>query len=104
VTRVADSLHFANRAELNPMHRQSTILQRMVAIACLSCTGCATNPATGERQLSLVSEPQEIQMGRQAARQVQQTLGRIDDRDLHSYLRGVSARMQPGMLAKRVAS
>ena len=49
--------------------------------------GCATNPATGERQLSLIPEQQEIQMGREAAQQVQQTLGFVDRPGLQAYVR-----------------
>ena len=33
----------------------------------LGIGACALNPATGRRQLSLISEAQEIQMGREAA-------------------------------------
>ena len=32
----------------------------------IAASGCATNPATGKNQLMLVSEDQEIAMGRQA--------------------------------------
>lgn len=64
--------------------------------ACLVATlaaACATNPATGERQLSLVSEGQEIAMGRQAAQQVQQTIGLVDDADLQRYVQQVGGRL-----------
>ena len=50
---------------------------------------CATNPATGERQLSLVSEAQEVAMGREAAQQVQQTIGLVEDADLQRYVQQV---------------
>ena len=36
---------------------------------------CARNPVTGKNELSLVSESQEIQMGKQAAQEVAQTIG-----------------------------
>jgi hypothetical protein len=36
------------------------------AALAFALAGCATNPATGEKQFSLISESQEIQMGRQA--------------------------------------
>ncbi|MEZ4457610.1 MAG: hypothetical protein R2882_13845 [Gemmatimonadales bacterium] len=36
---------------------------------------CATNPVTGRRELSLISESQEIQMGQQAAAEVRQSMG-----------------------------
>jgi predicted Zn-dependent protease len=51
-----------------------------VVVIALGLAGCATNPATSESQLSLISRQQEIQMGRQAAQQARQTLGLVDDR------------------------
>jgi predicted Zn-dependent protease len=56
------------------------------AVVALLLSGCATNPATGERQLSLIPESQEIQMGRQAAQQVRQTIGLADDASLQQYV------------------
>ena len=64
-------------------------LKPLVAIAlCLSLigAGCATNPVTGERQFSLVSESQEIAMGQAAAAEVRQTIGLVDDRGLQDYV------------------
>lgn len=40
-------------------------------------TTCATNPATGERQLMLVSQGEEIEMGRRGAEQVRSALGLV---------------------------
>ena len=48
--------------------------------------GCAVNPATGERQLSLVSEAQEVQIGRQSAEQIRQTMSMVDDPELQQYV------------------
>ncbi|MGH7701746.1 MAG: M48 family metalloprotease, partial [Gemmatimonadales bacterium] len=41
--------------------------------------GCATNPVTGKRELSLVSESQEISLGRQSAGEVAQSIGLYPD-------------------------
>jgi predicted Zn-dependent protease len=46
---------------------------------------CAVNPATDGRELSLVSEQQEIQMGRDADPPVMVAYGLVDDADLQSY-------------------
>jgi predicted Zn-dependent protease len=59
--------------------------------ASLSLAACATNPVTGKRELSLVSEQQEIQMGQQGAQQVAQEIGLINDQALQNYLQGVGA-------------
>ncbi|HET6628887.1 MAG TPA: M48 family metalloprotease [Woeseiaceae bacterium] len=56
----------------------------VVAVAVLA--GCAVNPVTGERQLALISEAQEIQMGREAARQVKQTVGLVENEALQAYV------------------
>ena len=72
-------------------------IRRNVAAAGLGAallgSGCATNPATGERELSLIGEQQEIAMGRQADRDVQATIGVYDDPGLQAYVEGVGARL-----------
>jgi predicted Zn-dependent protease len=57
---------------------------------------CALNPATGKRQLSLISEAQEIQMGRQAAASVRSTVGLVDDQALQAYVREIGRREAAG--------
>ncbi len=49
--------------------------------------GCAVNPATGQRELSFVSEAQEIQMGRQADPAATAQFGGLyPDEDLQAYI------------------
>ena len=43
-----------------------------VGLVAMVTVGCATNPVTGRRELSLISESQEIQMGQQYAVEVRQ--------------------------------
>lgn len=52
----------------------------------LFLAGCAINPATGERQLSFMSEAQEIQMGRDADPDIVASMGLYPDEDLQSYV------------------
>jgi predicted Zn-dependent protease len=59
----------------------------------LAAAACALNPATGERQLALVSEAQEIELGRQAAQQVEQAIGLVDDRALQDYVRRIGGEL-----------
>jgi predicted Zn-dependent protease len=54
---------------------------------------CARNPVTGKNEISLVSEGQEIQMGQQAAQEVAQTIGFVDDPQLQAYVAGIGKRM-----------
>jgi predicted Zn-dependent protease len=55
-------------------------------------SACATNPATGKRQLALIGEEQEIQMGREAAASVAQTIGLVDDKALQAYVAQIGQR------------
>lgn len=56
-------------------------------------TGCATNPVTGERQLALISESQEIQMGQEAAQQAAQSIGLVEDQALQNYVHRIGTTM-----------
>jgi predicted Zn-dependent protease len=55
--------------------------------------GCARNPATGQNELMLVSESQEIQMGRQYDSQVVATIGLYPDPALQSYVQTLGTRL-----------
>jgi len=57
-----------------------------VFLTAFAIAGCATNPATGERQLSLVGEGQEVEMGRAYAQEVDQTMPAYDDPGLRAYV------------------
>jgi len=61
---------------------------RRAAIAALSTllAACATNPVTGKREIALISEAQEIQMGQQGAADVAQSIGLIADQALQDYV------------------
>jgi predicted Zn-dependent protease len=57
---------------------------------------CATNPATGKREISLVSESQEIQMGQEYAQQIVKSMGVYDDKKVQDYV----SRLGMGMAAQ----
>lgn len=63
-----------------------------VALLIGGAAACATNPATGKRQLSLIGEADEIQMGRQAAASISQTVGLVEDRALQRYVADIGLR------------
>lgn len=48
--------------------------------------GCATNPVTGERQLVFMSKDQEKAIDEQAARQIAEQIGLVDDPELAAYV------------------
>jgi predicted Zn-dependent protease len=59
----------------------------------LLLAGCAVNPATGERELMLVSESQEIEMGRQYDKEVIASIGLYSDPALQTYIQTLGARL-----------
>lgn len=64
-----------------------------LAVLAWGLAACATNPVTGRRELALVSEAQEIQMGQEYAKQVEATLGLVDDAELQAYVRRIGTRL-----------
>lgn len=68
-------------------------MRRLALTAALLALACARNPATGKRQLSLVSKEQEIALGKQAAEQVNQTMERYPDEKLQAYVSSVGMRI-----------
>jgi predicted Zn-dependent protease len=62
-------------------------------VALLAMGACATNPVTGQRQFTLISENDEIALGRNASKEVEQTIGLVDDAELQSYVRRIGLAM-----------
>ena len=50
---------------------------------------CATNPATGQRQIALMSEAQEISIGQEQDLQVKKEMGVYNDLSLQQYTRSI---------------
>jgi predicted Zn-dependent protease len=59
------------------------------AAALALIAACATNPATGKRQIMLVGEAQEIAMGQEADKEVASSLGLYPDDALQAYVAGL---------------
>lgn len=57
-----------------------------LAVAGMAALACATNPVTGKRELALVSESQEIEMGRQGAAEVTAAIGLYTNASLQQYV------------------
>lgn len=58
----------------------------LACFALLFVANCSTNPATGKPQLAMVSEAQEVSMGREAAQQAAQQIGLYEDAELQAYV------------------
>src|SRR2546422_2039162 len=64
---------------------------RLAMLAGVGAGGCAVNPATGSRQLMLISESQEIAMGRDYDKQVAASIGLDPDSGLQRYIQQFGA-------------
>ena len=68
--------------------------RRVPLVLLLGTVGaCATNPVTGKSELSLISEGQEIAMGKEAAEQAKQSIGLYDDAKVQAYVAEIGQRM-----------
>jgi predicted Zn-dependent protease len=70
--------------------------RRVAALAAAALSpllACATNPVTGRPQVVLMSEQQEIAMGKEAAPQIAASMGLYDDDDLQRYVEAIGQRM-----------
>ena len=66
----------------------------LVLIAALAFSGgCSVNPATGQRQLALIGEKGEINMGRQADQQIVAQMGLYPDDGWQTYIQELGAEM-----------
>ena len=67
---------------------------RILAVAsCLSIAACATNPVTGNREISLVSEAEEIAYGQQADVDIRREMGVYDDPEVQRYVADIGHRL-----------
>jgi predicted Zn-dependent protease len=65
----------------------------MAVLGCLLGTACAINPATGKRQLTLISERQEIDIGRENDKAITAQMGLYDDEGLQAYVQDLGQRL-----------
>jgi predicted Zn-dependent protease len=70
-----------------------TAAAAVAAVAVMAWPSCATNPATGGKQIALISEGQEKQMGQQADQEVAGAIGLYEDADLQAYVQRIGADM-----------
>lgn len=59
----------------------------------LLITSCAVNPVTGRRELALMSEAQEIELGRKADADIRRTMGVYNDPDLQQYVQRIGLQL-----------
>jgi predicted Zn-dependent protease len=76
-----------------PTRRRSMVVTGAFLALSLQTAACAVNPVTGSRRLVLISEGQEIQLGRDADVDITRSLGLYDDPALQEYVQSLGERM-----------
>lgn len=73
-------------------------IPRSTALAALLLSSACTtvvNPVTGQREYTTMSPQQEMQIGKQAAAEVEQQMGFVDDPKLQTYVAQLGAKLAP---------
>jgi predicted Zn-dependent protease len=68
-------------------------MRRLAALLGALLLACATNPVTGRQEIVLMSPEREATVGKQAAAEVAQQMGLVEDPALVAYVRQVGARV-----------
>ena len=72
-------------AQLRVMKKGTSFLFLLLLTACVSAA-CATNPVTGKKQMSLLSEAEELAIGQQQDAEIRREMGVYDDPELQRYV------------------
>ena len=73
--------------------RTTTQVIISVAVAAVVSAGCAINPVSGRPEFVLVSAAKEKEIGAEAAKDIEQTMGLVDDAALVAYVESVGQRL-----------
>ncbi len=73
------------------LSRMTPVLPALLVLA--FATACATNPVTGRRELSFMSEAQEISIGQESDPQIKEEMGVYNDAALQQYVSEIGMRM-----------
>lgn len=79
------------RTRLHGRHQRTSTALVFTVLAAL--TSCAVNPVSGESELALISESQEMEIGRRSAAAAETQLGLVDDDRLQAYVHGLGVRL-----------
>lgn len=73
--------------------KQRTRWTRWAGISLVLIAACTMNPATGQRQLTLMSEAQEIEIGRQTHPKVLASIGAYDSPEWQAYIQELGSKI-----------
>ncbi len=65
----------------------------VAAAAVLGASACASNPVTGRREVSLMSEAEEIAIGQRGDAEIRREMGVYNDDELQRYVSGIGERL-----------
>jgi predicted Zn-dependent protease len=65
----------------------------VIALALAGALACVKNPATGERQLILVPEGQAKALGEQAAAEIVQSIGLVENQEVQQYVANIGKQL-----------
>ncbi len=65
----------------------------LAAVVLLAVAGCSVNPVSGQNELALLSEEQEISIGRKEHPSILETYGRYGDAELQAYVQRVGEKL-----------
>jgi len=69
-------------------------MRTSLPLVALALCSCFRNPATGKLQLNLLSESQEVELGKQAKQEAEQTYGVYKEKpELSQYIEGIGKRL-----------
>ena len=75
------------------MRWSSRIAASFVCLLGMAAASCATNPATGKKEITLMTEQQELELGRQAAAEVERQMPAYQDDRLQRYVSDIGMRL-----------
>jgi predicted Zn-dependent protease len=74
-------------------------LKKIIPVLCFLLVfltlSCAVNPVTGKRELSLISEQEELALGKQTDNEIKAQYGIYSDQALNAYVRKIGQSMAP---------
>ena len=71
----------------------SRIAASLVCLLGMAVASCATNPATGKKEITLMTEQQELELGREAAAEVERQMPAYQDDRLQRYVSDIGMRL-----------
>jgi predicted Zn-dependent protease len=74
------------------MKKGTCFLFLVLLTACVNAA-CATNPVTGKRQMSLLSEAEELAIGQQQDAEIRREMGVYDDPELQRYVNDIGQQL-----------